>query len=322
MTKLILPKSIIPLKLPMQGFWGSVTVYLLRSEKENVLIDCGMGDESSIESLKNQLALYNLKLADITKVIATHYHVDHMGLCSYFQNLGAKIAVSDKTAVDLKSYFKYSDRDDMRAVLYGRHDVPEDFKESVGSIFRFFRNYHTDLIPDEIFTEGDIIEAGDFKLYALSAPGHTEDHHIFYLKDENLIFTGDHILDFSTPHVCFSYESSVDDVLSQYIDSLKRLSVFAKGATALPAHGGYIENIVERVDEMILFYDKKIQSVLEVLDSTPSSCFEISQKALGKKRSPMAQWLAASLTLSCLEHLTSTDKIKCDTTGDVIKYSK
>ena len=73
---------------------------LLRDEKNrrNILVDCGLGDKDS-EKFRNmyKVAPYQLEVelgklhlspGDITDVIATHFHFDHMGGLTKFDDAG------------------------------------------------------------------------------------------------------------------------------------------------------------------------------------------------------------------------------------------
>ncbi len=47
---------------------------------------------------------------------------------------------------------------------------------------------------DRVLMDGDVVSAGSASLVALEAPGHARDHLVFFLEDENALFTGDVII--------------------------------------------------------------------------------------------------------------------------------
>ena len=70
------PKRIeLPTGLPVD----TVNVYLF-TEPEPVLVDTGVKSEASLNALQAALAENSLTLADLTKVIISHPHIDHCGL--------------------------------------------------------------------------------------------------------------------------------------------------------------------------------------------------------------------------------------------------
>lgn len=84
---------------------------LLRDEKngKNILVDCGIGDKEDTKfkdrfkvspySLETELARHGLRCDDITDIIATHFHFDHMGGLTKFDAAGKLTARFPKARV-------------------------------------------------------------------------------------------------------------------------------------------------------------------------------------------------------------------------------
>ena len=310
MTKDNQNHTVTPITLPMPGLLGSVTLYLLRSHTGITLIDTGMTDKQSTLSLNRQLKEQGLTIKDIDTVICTHYHVDHVGAAAYFQRHGAKIITSDKTKTSIKHYFNNPDLDISRAVLYNEHDVPEDFKTSVGETFSYFREMYSQVTPDSTFKNNSVIHMPGCDLKIIATPGHTEDHVCFYDEQSNIIFLGDHVLAFSAPHLSLSYENSTKNVLGQYFKSLKKIEDIDDGSTGMSSHGDIIKNISLRVKKLKSFHEHRIERVLNTVTGKPAGCFEIATQIFGLKRQPIANWLASSSTLTYLEYLEFNKQIK------------
>ena len=89
----------------------------------------------------------------------------------------------------------------------------------------------TDFRPDVEVADGDALPGG---LHALHTPGHTSNHLCFALPAETALFTGDHIMGWSTTVVV-----PPDGSMSDYMASLER--VIAGGfSTLYPTHGAPI----------------------------------------------------------------------------------
>jgi glyoxylase-like metal-dependent hydrolase (beta-lactamase superfamily II) len=77
---------------------------LIRDEqnKKNILVDCGLGDKDDAKfkerykiapyALDHELAKHGLSSDDITDVIATHFHFDHMGGLTKFDSAGKLVS--------------------------------------------------------------------------------------------------------------------------------------------------------------------------------------------------------------------------------------
>src|ERR1700730_2569206 len=52
--------------------------------------------------------------------------------------------------------------------------------------------------PDAVMRDGDAIEAENFSLLCIETPGHTQNHLNFVLPQESALFSGDHVMAWST----------------------------------------------------------------------------------------------------------------------------
>src|SRR5918994_3825069 len=85
----------IPLPLPHVG---SVNAWLLRGDPVT-LIDTGPRDDAALSALEAGLRREGLRVEDIELLLATHHHLDHVGLAATIQRRsGASVAVLHRTA--------------------------------------------------------------------------------------------------------------------------------------------------------------------------------------------------------------------------------
>lgn len=88
-----------------------------------------------------------------------------------------------------------------------------------------------DFRPDHVVRDGDIIEGDGWTLEAVHTPGHTSNHLCFALKEENALFSGDHVMGWST-----SVISPPDGDMAHYMRSLRKL-LDRDDAVFWPTHG-------------------------------------------------------------------------------------
>ncbi|MCG8491801.1 MAG: MBL fold metallo-hydrolase [Sneathiellales bacterium] len=93
-----------------------------------------------------------------------------------------------------------------------------------------------DFAPDVTIKDGDIIEGGDWSVRAIHTPGHLSNHICFELIEENTLFSGDHVMGWST-----SIVSPPDGDMTQYIASLEKILEFDH-KRYWPTHGPAIED--------------------------------------------------------------------------------
>lgn len=89
---------------------------------------------------------------------------------------------------------------------------------------------------------GQIIEGEGWTIEAVATPGHTSNHICFGLKEENALFSGDHIMGWSTTVI-----TPPDGDMTDYMESLERVK--ARGYDVLwPTHGPPIRDVTPFIE--------------------------------------------------------------------------
>ena len=83
--------------------YGNTNTFLVRGKSGWLLIDTDYA--GTLQAFYGAIKKHNIKVSDISYVLATHYHPDHMGLVSKLMNQGVKLLVVDTQY----SYLHYSD---------------------------------------------------------------------------------------------------------------------------------------------------------------------------------------------------------------------
>lgn len=89
--------------------------------------------------------------------------------------------------------------------------------------------------PHRVLADGEQVAGEGWTLEAVATPGHTSNHLCFALIEENALFTGDHIMGWSTTVV-----SPPDGDMTAYMASLQKL-IDRDDAIYYPAHGEAVD---------------------------------------------------------------------------------
>ncbi|RLU00229.1 MBL fold metallo-hydrolase [Ketobacter sp.] len=116
--------------------------------------------------------------------------------------------------------------------------------------------------PDQCWQEGDYIQSDDFTLRAVHTPGHASNHLCFYLEQEQVLFTGDHIMEGSTVVI-----APPDGDMKAYLDSLAKLKNLSLRHLA-PAHGNRMEHPLDVIEGLIQHRLMREHKVLEGMAKT------------------------------------------------------
>jgi glyoxylase-like metal-dependent hydrolase (beta-lactamase superfamily II) len=90
--------------------------------------------------------------------------------------------------------------------------------------------------PDRVLADGEQVRGDGWTLEAVATPGHTSNHLCFALKESDALFTGDHVMGWSTTVV-----SPPDGDMAAYMASLDRLAA-RHDRIYYPAHGDPVDN--------------------------------------------------------------------------------
>ncbi len=116
-----------------------------------------------------------------------------------------------------------------------------------------------EFLPDVVLRDGDVIAGEGWTLEAVHTPGHTSNHLCYALREEGLLFTGDHIMAWST-----SVIAPPDGDLGAYLASLEKL--LRRDETRYwPAHGSSIDHPKAFVQAFIDHRRTRIREVLDCL---------------------------------------------------------
>jgi len=213
----------------------------------------------------------------VTHVLMTHHHIDHSPL-----------------AIPLA-------RDHGCEVYgYGLQIRPPE-----GGEVRLEAGDDLSFKPDVEIRCGDVIEGNGWTIEAIHTPGHTSNHMCFDLREENTLFSGDHIMGWST-----SVVSPPDGHMGNYLDSLERIKS-RRFDRIWPTHGPCIENVDEFVGAYIDHRLARESQIMGALESGLSGIMEIVAKLyvdVDKRLHPAA----AHSVLSHLIHMRETGRVIAD----------
>ncbi|HWA91902.1 MAG TPA: MBL fold metallo-hydrolase [Rhizomicrobium sp.] len=178
-------------------------VYVVGAGDAVAVIDPGPDNPAHVEALKRALDGKRL-----THILITHTHSDH-----------------SPAAAPLKAW---SGAKTFGFGPHGSGKAEEGVKVEEGGDMAF--------VPDVAVRDGEIIAGDGFTFDCVYTPGHTSNHMCYALREEKALFTGDHVMGWSTTVV-----TPPDGDMAAYMASLKKL-IARDEAVLYPTHGGPIRD--------------------------------------------------------------------------------
>jgi len=160
--------------------------------------------------------------------------------------------------------------------------------------------------PERILIDGEIIANEYYSIEVIHTPGHASNHLCYLLKDEKLLFTGDHIMDGSTVVI-----APPDGSMQDYIDSLAKLKEYDLNKIA-PGHGELIEEPYAVVDWIIKHRFERESKVIDVLKQHNSGDLNTLVKDIyadvDSMLHPVAKWSLESHLIKLMDEGVVTRK--------------
>lgn len=315
----------IRIELPTIYGMGTVNCYLFK-EPEVVLVDCGEYTDKAWAVLEASLRSHNLSIRDISKLVITHAHVDHIGMAGkVLTESQAQLLISEYAmdwATDLVNMQKrrFSFMSDFIEQLTGEPD--SGFSNMFKVFMTQFKDTWTEIpLKTEIvsFKDKDSIEFGGHTWNVVYLPGHCVNQTGFYQKESKQLLAADMILRIApTPVIDISLTSP--DTRSQSIHQM--LMSYSRVRSmdidiVYPGHYSSLSNHVELIDRQVERIHTRKYECLELIKSGDMDFMSLLNGLYRGRLSPPA----LPMLVGYLDLLLEEGRITKDLKGKKVIYS-
>ena len=126
----------------------------------------------------------------------------------------------------------------------------------IGEINTLDASADKDFRPDVALADGAVVTGAGWTIEAVTTPGHTANHMAFALREADTLFSGDHVMAWST-----SIVAPPDGAMSDYMASLHKLTARSE-AIYLPGHGGAVKDAPRFLAHYIRHREAREASIL------------------------------------------------------------
>lgn len=298
---------LIPAPLPFKSpAW--VNTYAVESNGGLLLIDCGTDWEPGRQAIQNGFSELGLDESAVHTLLVSHLHLDHVGMSARLvREWGCRFVMHQRASKLVDIYNDTPGHIERLKNIASTHGVPDSAREETTASVR---PDYMPLIqpPDHVVEDGDRIDLGGGRhLEILHTPGHEPAHICARDNRTGILFSGDHVLPRISPVIM--YDTFLDDPLGDYMNSLQRLVEMEIGVT-YPAHGTIIDQGDERARQILLHHDRRLLDMADLVREADTNAWNVMLKSFRPNLDPLQSRLAFLETISHLEHLRLTGRIR------------
>ena len=216
---------------------------------------------------------------EVTHILVTHTHIDHSPLAA---------ALQARTGAPTYGFGPHGgEREDVQVEEGGDYDFA----------------------PDHRLADGDVVEGDGWTLGAVHTPGHTSNHLCFALAEEKALFSGDHVMGWSTTVV-----SPPDGDMAAYMASLVKL-LPRDDAVFYPTHGPPVRDPHPFVEAYVAHREMRDAQILAHLAEGPKTIPEMVAVMYADVPRNLHRAAGRSV-LAHLIHMVETGRVGSDGTPD------
>jgi len=314
----------LPVPMPNSPL-GVLLAYLIKGEDTAALIDTGWSTKEAWQALKGFMEELEVPWDKLTRVLITHLHPDHYGLTGKIKEYsGAEILMHARDARQLN--VRYQNPQELLAEIrewLSDQGVPGTELEDLTVASMPVLANVSFVKPDKLLFGGENLIAGGISLKTIWTPGHSPGHLCFYWEEEQILFSGDHVLPGISPNIGL-HPQSLADPLNAYLDSLAELKEL-KVKLVLPGHEHAFADLNGRIDELLASHRERLDRIKEALAKEPLTAYRITAAVpwgVGDWDG-MSSWnrrMALLETLAHLEYLVNKGEIAKDFQGGLEIY--
>ena len=253
---------------PSPYTYTGTQTYIVGNAGDVAVIDPGPADEAHLGAVIDAIGDKR-----VIAIMCTHTHRDHSPAAAPLaQRTGAPVVGCAPLVIDSTVLKEWGPRSD--------------------------EAFDTTYDPDRVLVDGEAMAGEGWTLRALHTPGHTSNHLCFALEESGALFTGDHVMGWSTSVVI-----PPDGDMDEYMKSLERLQS-REDRVYYSAHGEPIEKPRQLVRGMMGHRRQRENQILRLLSERARPIPEF----IPEMYKGLDERLVKAAQMSVLAHLLDLEK--------------
>nr|WP_235872284.1 MBL fold metallo-hydrolase [Siminovitchia acidinfaciens] len=269
--------EVFPIIVPVRSSLKSINFYLLKTDESLILIDAGLNNNECWNALNDTLNKNGLEIKDISHIILTHHHIDHVGLVNRIASTNPVPVYAHPLAfprLRRDEKFIYG-RIEFFSKLYKEMGCGESGKKQIEHLRKAAEANESQKIECDLYE----LSPGRFENFEIiEVPGHAPDQIALYAADEDWLFAGDLLISHISSNALVEPDATGERIrsLSAHNDSLKKV-LSTPMDTVFSGHGVLIENPRELIEKRMAGIGRKAEKFLGLVEAGYATAGDIAR---------------------------------------------
>ena len=310
-------------RLALPFLLDHVNIYFIDDGNGWTLIDTGLGNKATQEAWQ---VMFDGLLSErpLTRIIATHFHPDHVGSAGFLlRRFDVPLYMS--ATEYLQSLSIHLDPGALEAEHHRRfyldHGLDEDTTARVVTSGHSYLKRTTGLPPTyHRVLAGDVLRIGGREFEVLTGGGHSPEEIMLLCRAEKLFISADQVLAKISPNVSVVAVDPEGNPLGHYLRSLDALRKdVAEDVLVLPGHNVPFFGLHTRIGELINHHHARCDLILRACRAAPRSAAELVPFVFARLLDPHQMGFAFSEVLAHVNYMLRQGLLKPIDTTDGIR---
>jgi glyoxylase-like metal-dependent hydrolase (beta-lactamase superfamily II) len=313
--------GVLWLRMPLPFALDHINLWLLVDDDATTLVDCGYGDAPTRAVWERHFAT-TLESRPIRRIIATHYHPDHLGNAAWLsQRFAAPIAMTGTEYLTAHAVAGQSAGHSMQATLglFRRHGMSDADLAALGKRGNSYRRGVPEL-PEAFdrMKAGESRHVGRTSWRIIEGHGHSPEHASLYSAERGVLIAGDMLLPKISTNVSVGPVEPDADPLAHFLRSLAVFESLPPDTLVLPSHGLPFRGIAVRVGELEAHHAARLGELEAAVDSsdTPLCAADLVPVLFRRELDVHQRYFAMGEAIAHLNHLWHAARLARLSSGD------
>ncbi|WP_067727753.1 MBL fold metallo-hydrolase [Oceanobacillus damuensis] len=311
--------EIIPVIVDVTSNLKTINFYLIKMEKSVILVDAGLDNDACWTALQNALSKNNLTVQDITEIVLTHNHGDHVGLVNRITAMHAIPVYAHETAIPRlkrdRDFFEM--RVEFFAEIYKQMGCGEAGHKQVEYLKQAMLKgsksaIHTDISP---------IGCNHMGFKVIPVPGHAEDQIALYHEADQILIAGDLLIQHISSNALIEPDNTGKRLptLIQHKQSLEKIYALSVDLV-FPGHGVLIDEPKALIKKRLAGIERKADRLKNLIQDGITTGSELAESYYKKLYSTQFS-LVMSEIIGHLDYLEDAGHVRKEMLNGVWHYS-